>query len=112
MNCIIAIIQPSALDAVQERLGAMGVSGMTVSEVRGYGRQRGKREMYRGTEYSIDFLPKIRLEIAVPEDQAEDVVDCIASTCSTGKIGDGKIFTLPLSGVTRVRTGETGVNAL
>lgn len=112
MNYIIAIIQPSRLEAVQERLGAIGVSGMTVSEVRGYGRQRGKTEIYRGTEYSIDFLPKIKLELAVDAKACEQAVEIITEVCQSGRIGDGKIFTLPLHEALRIRTGENGAEAL
>ena len=112
MNYIIAIIQPSQLEAVQEKLTAAGVSGMTVTEVRGYGRQRGKTEIYRGTEYSINFLPKIKLALALDDRAAAEAVDIITEVCKSGRIGDGKIFTFPLTEALRIRTGETGSEAL
>lgn len=112
MKFIIAIIQPQKLDAVREALAQVGVQGLTVSEVRGFGRQKGHTEIYRGAEYEIDFVPKIKLEIATASDQADRVVEAISKATRTGKIGDGKIFVLPIEAVTRVRTGETGVEAL
>ena len=112
MKLIIAIIQPHRLDAVREALTALGVEGMTVSEVRGYGRQKGHTEIYRGAEYSISFLPKLRLEVALSSARVDDAVAAITKAARTGKIGDGKIFTLDLDSVLRVRTGETGENAL
>ena len=112
MKFIIAIIQPEKLDAVREALAQVGVQGLTVSEVRGFGRQKGHREIYRGTEYEIGYVPKIKLEIATAADQADRVVEAISKATRTGKIGDGKIFVLPIEAVTRVRTGETGVEAL
>src|SRR5215469_10403594 len=112
MKLIIAIIQPHRLDAVREALTALGVEGMTVSEVRGYGRQKGHTETYRGAEYSISFLPKLRLEVALSSARVDDAVAAITKAARTGKIGDGKIFTLDLDSVLRVRTGETGENAL
>ncbi len=112
MKLIIAIIQPHRLDAVREALTAIGVEGMTVSEVRGYGRQKGHTEIYRGAEYAIAFLPKLKLEIALASSRAEDAVAVIAKAARTGKIGDGKVFTLDLDSVLRVRTGETGETAL
>jgi nitrogen regulatory protein PII len=112
MKFIIAIIQPQKLDAVREALAQVGVQGLTVSEVRGFGRQKGHTELYRGAEYEIDFVPKIKLEIATAPDQADRVVEAISKATRTGKIGDGKIFVLPIEAVTRVRTGETGVEAL
>lgn len=112
MDYIIAIIQPSKLDAVQDALSALGVTGMTVSEIQGYGRQKGKAEIYRGAEYQVNFIPKTKLEIAVSNKQTKDVCVAIAKAASTGKIGDGKIFTLPLSDVMRIRTSETGEEAL
>ena len=112
MKLIIAIIQPHRLDAVREALTALGVEGMTVSEVRGYGRQKGHTEIYRGAEYSISFLPKLRLEVALPSARVDDAVAAITKAARTGKIGDGKIFTLDLDSALRVRTGETGENAL
>jgi nitrogen regulatory protein P-II 2 len=112
MKLIIAIIQPHRLDAVREALTAIGVEGMTVSEVRGYGRQKGHTEIYRGAEYAIAFLPKLRLEVALPAARVDDAVAAIAKAARTGKIGDGKIFTLDLDSALRVRTGETGDSAL
>lgn len=112
MKLIIAIIQPHRLDAVREALTGIGVEGMTVSEVRGYGRQKGHTEIYRGAEYSISFLPKLRLEVALPSSRLDDAVAAITKAARTGKIGDGKIFTLDLDSVLRVRTGETGESAL
>ena len=112
MKLIIAIIQPHRLDAVREALTAIGVEGMTVSEVRGYGRQKGHTEIYRGAEYAIAFLPKLKLEIALASSRVEDAVAVIAKAARTGKIGDGKIFTLDLDSVLRVRTGETGETAM
>ena len=112
MKYLVAIIQPSRLEPVQEGLSSLGISGMTVSEVRGYGRQRGKTEIYRGAEYNIDFLPKIKVEIAIDDDTAEKAVDFIKETCHTGRIGDGKVFVMPLEEATRIRTGEVGQSAL
>ncbi len=112
MKLIIAIIQPYRIDAVREALTEVGVEGLTVSEVRGYGRQRGQKEIYRGAEYSVSYVPKLKLEIAVDAEKAEDVVDAITRSARTGKIGDGKIFVLPLEAVQRIRTGEVGVQAL
>ncbi len=112
MKFIIAIIQPQKLDAVREALAQVGVQGLTVSEVRGFGRQKGHKEIYRGSEYEIGYVPKIKLEIATAADQADRVVEAISKATRTGKIGDGKIFVLPIEAVTRVRTGETGVEAL
>ena len=112
MKLIIAVIQPHRLDAVREALTAIGVEGMTVSEVRGYGRQKGHTEIYRGAEYSIAFLPKLRLEVALSESRVDDAVAAIAKAARTGKIGDGKIFTLDLESALRVRTGESGDSAL
>jgi len=112
MKLIIAIIQPYRIDSVREALTEMGVEGLTVSEVRGYGRQRGQKEIYRGAEYSVSYVPKLKLEIAVIAEKAEDVVDAIARAARTGKIGDGKIFVLPLEAVQRIRTGEVGAQAI
>ena len=109
---IVAIIQPHRLDAVREALTAIGVDGMTVSEVRGYGRQRGHTEIYRGAEYTISFIPKLKLEVAIADARAADVVTAITTAARTGKIGDGKIFTLDLEAALRVRTGESGDGAL
>ena len=112
MKLVIAVIQPHRLDAVREALTAIGIEGMTVSEVRGYGRQKGHTEIYRGAEYAISFLPKLKLEVALSSARVEDAVAAIAKAARTGKIGDGKIFTLDLDSAMRVRTGETGENAL
>ncbi len=112
MKMIIAIIQPYRVDAVREALTEVGVEGLTVSEVRGYGRQRGQKEIYRGAEYSVSYVPKLKLEIAVTAEKADDVVDAIVRAARTGKIGDGKIFVLPLEAVQRIRTGEVGNQAI
>ena len=112
MKLIIAIIQPHRLDAVREALTGMGVEGMTVTEVRGYGRQKGHTEIYRGAEYVIAFIPKLKLEVAVASARVDEVVAAITGAARTGKIGDGKIFTLDLDSALRVRTGETGDSAL
>ena len=112
MKLIIAIIQPYRIDAVREALTEVGVEGLTVSEVRGYGRQRGQKEIYRGAEYSVSYVPKLKLEIAVDTEKVDDVVEAITRSARTGKIGDGKIFVLPLEAAQRIRTGEVGVQAL
>ena len=112
MKLIIAIIQPHRLDAVREKLTAIAIAGLTVSEVRGYGRQKGHTEIYRGAEYQIAFLPKLKLEVAVPDGRVDDAVQAITEGSRTGKIGDGKVFVLELEQALRVRTGETGENAL
>ena len=112
MKFIVAIIQPHRIDAVREALTEAGVSGLTVSEVRGYGRQRGHKEVYRGAEYSINYVPKLKLEIAVDDDKADEVAETIMRSARTGKIGDGKIFIFDLSSALRIRTGETGSQAL
>jgi nitrogen regulatory protein P-II 2 len=112
MKMIIAIIQPYRIDAVREALTEVGVEGLTVSEVRGYGRQRGQKEIYRGAEYSVSYVPKLKLEIAVASEKADDVVEAITRSARTGKIGDGKIFVLPLDAVQRIRTGEVGIQAI
>ena len=112
MKYIIAIIKPGRLDAVREALSGLGVSGMTVSEVKGFGRQKGHKELYRGAEYTIDFLPKVKIETAVDDDAADMAVSAIASAARTEKIGDGKIFVLDLTQAIRIRTGETGSGAL
>ena len=109
---VTAVIKPFKLDDVREALSEIGVQGITVSEVKGFGRQKGHTELYRGAEYVIDFLPKIKLEIAVTDELAERVVETIAGAARTGKIGDGKIFVAALEQVVRIRTGETGVQAL
>jgi nitrogen regulatory protein P-II 2 len=112
VKLIVAIIQPHALDRVREALSAINIQGMTVTEVRGYGRQGGHTEIYRGAEYQINYVPKVKLEIAVASDAADGVVEAIRSTAATGKIGDGKVFVLDLQEAMRIRTGETGDNAL
>ena len=112
MKLVVAIIQPYRMDAVRQALTDIGVSGLTVSEVRGYGRQRGHTEVYRGAEYTINYVPKLKLEIAVDDDKADELVEVLTRSARTGKIGDGKIFVLDLEAVTRIRTGETGVQAL
>ena len=112
MKYIIAIIQPGKIDAVYNALIELGVSGLTTTEVQGYGRQKGKTEMYRGAEYVVNFLPKVKVEVAVEGKIVGKVVSAIQSAAETGKIGDGKIFTLDLSDAMRIRTGETGVDAL
>ncbi len=112
MKLITAIIKPFKLDDVREALSSLGVQGMTVTEARGFGRQKGHTELYRGAEYVVDFLPKIKLEAAVATELVEDVIAAIAKAASTGKIGDGKIFVTELINVVRIRTGETGTEAL
>jgi nitrogen regulatory protein PII len=107
-----AIIKPFKLDDVKEALNEIGIQGMTVSEVKGYGRQKGHKEVYRGAEYVVDFIPKIKLEIVVDGDRAEQVVTKIRESAYTGKIGDGKIFVLAVEQAVRVRTGETGIDAV
>jgi len=112
MKLISAIIRPFKLDEVREALGAVGVSGITVTEVKGFGRQKGHTELYRGAEYVVDFLPKIRIETAVTDDSVDAVIETLQAAAGTGKIGDGKIFVTPLEQVVRIRTGETGADAL
>ena len=112
MKKIEAIIKPFKLDDVKEALNDIGIQGMTVSEVKGYGRQKGHKEIYRGAEYVVDFIPKIKIEIVVDADQAALVVDKIREAANTGKIGDGKIFVYSVEEALRVRTGETGVDAI
>ena len=112
MKKIEAIIKPFKLDEVKEALSRVGVDGLTVSEVKGFGRQKGHTELYRGAEYVVDFLPKIKLEIVVTADLVEKVVEAIVSAANTGKIGDGKIFVLPLEEAIRIRTGERGSEAV
>ena len=112
MKLIIAIIKPFKLEAVRDALTSLGVQGLTVTEVKGYGRQKGHTEIYRGAEYAVSFLPKLKIEVAVPSSDAERVVEVIAETARTGQIGDGKIFTLDLQSAMRIRTGETDGQAL
>jgi nitrogen regulatory protein PII len=112
MKMITAIIKPFKLDDVRDAVAEAGMHGMTVTEVRGFGRQKGHTELYRGAEYVVDFLPKLKLEVAVPDDQVDAVVEAIADSASSGRIGDGKIFVSPLERVVRIRTGEEGDQAL
>ncbi len=112
MKLVMAIIKPFKLDAVREALTEVGVQGLTVSEVKGFGRQKGQTEIYRGAEYAIEFVPKIRLDIVVDDGQVEQVVEAIRNAANTEKIGDGKIFVLDVGQAMRIRTGETGSNAL
>jgi nitrogen regulatory protein P-II 2 len=112
MKLVIAIIKPFKLDDVRDALTAIGVHGMTVTEVKGYGRQKGHTEIYRGAEYAVNFLPKLKIELAVPAKQADKVVDTIASAAKTGQIGDGKIFVTDIDHALRIRTGETDADAL
>jgi len=112
MKFITAIIKPFKLDEVKEALSVVGIEGMTVTEVKGYGRQKGHTEIYRGSEYTVDFLPKVKIEIAVIDDLVGKAVEAIAKAAKTGKIGDGKIFVLPLEEVIRIRTDERGESAV
>ncbi|KAA2284243.1 P-II family nitrogen regulator [Arenimonas fontis] len=112
MKMVMAIIKPFKLDDVREALSEAGVSGVTVTEVKGFGRQKGHTELYRGAEYVVDFLPKIKLEVAVTDDQVERVVEAIQAAANTGKVGDGKIFVYGLERVMRIRTGELDADAL
>ena len=112
MKYIIAIIKPFKLEEVREALGALGVQGITVTEVKGHGRQKGHTEFYRGAEYAVSFIPKVKIEVAVDGSLADRVVEAIQTAGQTGQIGDGKIFVLPLEAAVRVRTGETGSAAL
>jgi nitrogen regulatory protein P-II 1 len=112
MRKIEAVIKPFKLDEVKEALHGIGIQGMTVTEVRGFGRQKGHTELYRGAEYVVDFLPKIKLEIAVTDDMVDKVVEAIVAAANTGRIGDGKIFVLPMEEVIRIRTGERGPEAV
>jgi nitrogen regulatory protein P-II 1 len=112
MKKIEAIIKPFKLDELKEALNHLGIFGMTVSEVKGFGRQKGHTEVYRGAEYEVDFIPKVKVEIVVPKDMTDKVVETIISAVNSGKIGDGKIFILPIDGVCRVRTGERDKDAI
>ena len=112
MKLVMAIIKPFKLDEVRDALTAAGVHGLTVTEVKGYGRQKGHTEIYRGTEYAVNFLPKIKIEVAVPSAQTDQVVEAITAAAKTGQIGDGKIFVLNLDHAVRIRTGETDAAAL
>ena len=112
MKLVTAIIKPCKLDDVRDALGDIGIKGITVTEVKGFGRQKGHTELYRGAEYVVDFLPKIKVEAAVDDAQVEAVIEAITKSANTGKIGDGKIFVTPVEQVIRIRTGESGVSAL
>jgi nitrogen regulatory protein P-II 2 len=112
MKLVIAIIKPFKLNDVRDAVAALGISGLTVTEVKGYGRQKGHTEIYRGSEYTVNFLPKIRVEVAVPAETAARVVEAITAAARTGQIGDGKIFVTPLEHAVRIRTGETDRDAL
>ena len=112
MQLVVAIIKPFKLDEVREALAQVGVSGVTVTEVNGFGRQKGHTELYRGAEYNVDFLPKIKVETAVSDELVEKVVEAIVHSAATGKLGDGKVFVHRLEEVVRIRTGETGTNAV
>jgi nitrogen regulatory protein P-II 2 len=112
MKLITAIIKPFKLDAVREALADAGIDGMTVTEVKGYGRQKGHTEIYRGAEYMVHFVPKVRIEVAVPDDVLDKAVEAIAESARTGEIGDGKIFVMPINHVLRIRTGEADSDAL
>ena len=112
MKLVVAIVKPFKVEDVKEALREIGIAGLTVSEARGFGRQRGHTEVYRGAEYQVDFVPKSRIEVMVDDDQVDGVIDAIVKSARTGKIGDGKISVLPLEEVVRIRTGETGPDAL
>lgn len=112
MKKVEAIVKPFKLDNVRESLTGVGVKGLTVSEVKGFGRQKGHAEIYRGAEYQVDFLPKVKIEVVIPDDMAEQVVETIISAAKTGKVGDGKIFVIPIEKAVRVRTGEIDENAV
>ena len=112
MKLIIAIIKPFKIDEVRDALSAIGVQGMTVTEVKGFGRQKGHTELYRGAEYSVDFMPKIKIEVAVDDDMLDQTIEVITDSSNSGKVGDGKVFVLELSQVIRIRTGETGAEAI
>ena len=112
MKMVTAIIKPFKLDEVRESLAQFGVQGITVTEVKGFGRQKGHTELYRGAEYVVDFLPKVKIDIAVKSDQVEQVIEAVRDAANTGKIGDGKIFVSPLEQVIRIRTGESGEDAI
>ena len=112
MKLVSAVIKPFKLDDVREALGELGVQGMTATELKGFGRQKGHTELYRGAEYVVDFLPKVKVEVAISDEQLEAVIEAIRAAANTGKIGDGKIFVFDLEQVVRIRTGETGSEAL
>ncbi len=112
MKLVVAVIKPFKLDDVKESLKNLGVQGMTLTEAQGFGRQRGHTEIYRGAEYEVDFVPKLRIEVAVDDAQVESVVDAVVQAAATGKIGDGKVWVIPVDTLVRVRTGERGTDAL
>lgn len=112
MKMVEAIVKPFKLDEVKEALMRVGINGMTITEVKGFGRQKGHTELYRGAEYTVDFLPKIKIQILMPDDKVAEVVDAILQNARTGKIGDGKIFIIPTDEVVRIRTGEKGSDAI
>ena len=112
MKLVIAVIKPFKLEEVRDALTHIGIHGMTVTEVKGYGRQKGHMEIYRGAEYAVNFLPKLRIEVAVASEQIDEVIDAISVAARTGQIGDGKIFSMPIEQAVRIRTGETNVDAL
>jgi nitrogen regulatory protein P-II 2 len=112
MKLVIAVIKPFKLDEVREALTRLGIHGMTVAEVKGYGRQKGHTEIYRGAEYAVNFLPKLRIEVAIATEQLDQAMDAITAAAKTGQIGDGKIFVVPIENAVRIRTGETDVDAL
>jgi nitrogen regulatory protein P-II 2 len=112
LKLVIAIIKPFRLDDVRAALSEIGIQGMTVCEIKGFGRQKGHTELYRGAEYVVDYIPKVKIEIAIDDDRLDAVIDAVIESARTGKIGDGKIFVMPLENAVRVRTGETGASAL
>ena len=112
MKLVMAVIKPFKLDEVREALTELGVQGLTVTEVKGYGRQKGQTEIYRGAEYAVSFLPKVKVEIAIDDEQTDGVVEAVAKAANTGRIGDGKIFVVDVASAMRIRTGETGAEAL
>jgi nitrogen regulatory protein P-II 1 len=112
MKLVVAVLKPFKLDEVKDALKTLGVSGMTLTEAQGFGRQRGHTEVYRGAEYEVDFVPKLRMEVLVDDAQVDEVVDTVVRTAATGKIGDGKVWVVPVDSVVRVRTGERGSDAL
>ncbi len=112
MKLVTAIIKPFKLDEVREALGDVGIQGLTVTEVKGFGRQKGHTELYRGAEYVVDFLPKVKIEVAIPDERVDEVIDAIVRVARTGKIGDGKIFVRSLGQAVRIRTGESDLQAL
>lgn len=112
MKMVVAIVKPFKLDEVREALAELGVNGLTVTEVKGFGRQKGHTELYRGAEYVVDFLPKVKIEVAVPDDLLEQCLEAVQKSARTGKIGDGKIFVFDIEQVIRIRTGETGESAV